>query len=39
MAQQYDRVMLIHDGDMKVFTVKEAVAAGFRRAYKYGIHK
>lgn len=35
MDQQYDRVLLIHDGDMMVFTVKEAVAAGFRRAYKW----
>lgn len=35
MDQQYDRVLLNHLGDMKVFTVKEAVDAGYRRAYKW----
>ena len=35
MDQQYDRVLLSHQGDMKVFTVKEAVNAGYRRAYKW----
>ena len=35
MDQQYDRVLLIHPGDRMVFTVNEAVAAGFRRAYKW----
>ena len=35
MDQQYDRVKLAHDGDRMVFTVKEAVNAGYRRAYKW----
>ena len=35
MDQQYDRVLLNSEGDMKVFTVKEAVDAGYRRAYKW----
>lgn len=35
MDQQYDKVQLIHKGDKRVFTVKEAVDAGFRRAYKW----
>ena len=35
MDQQYDKVLLNHDGDMRVFTVQEAVNAGFRRAYKW----
>lgn len=35
MDQQYDRVQLIHKDDMKVATVKEAVRAGYRRAYRW----
>ena len=35
MDQQYDRVLLNSEGDMKVFTVQEAVAAGYRRAYRW----
>lgn len=35
MDQQYDRVQLIHEDDMKVTTVKEAVKAGYRRAYRW----
>ncbi|MBQ7184371.1 MAG: restriction endonuclease [Clostridia bacterium] len=35
MDQQYDRVKLAHDGDMMAYTVREAVSAGYRRAYKW----
>lgn len=35
MDQQYDRVKLLHPDDMMAYTVKEAVAAGYRRAYKW----
>lgn len=35
MDQQYDKVKLIHKGDKKVFTVKQAVDEGYRRAYKW----
>ncbi len=35
MDQQYDRVQLIHDEDMRVFTVEQAVNAGYRRAFKW----
>lgn len=35
MDQQYDKVKLIHKGDKKVFTVKQAVDDGYRRAYKW----
>ena len=35
MDQQYDHIKLIHEGDMMAYTVKEAVDAGYRRAYKW----
>jgi hypothetical protein len=35
MDQQYDKTLIKNPGEIRVYTIKEAIDKGFRRAYKY----